>query len=87
MFISLHFVFTFIAERLAKVLNSDTYSTTFSPIENNEGKLASSSLLNTWVFVVGKEMVSPNREQVPFRMFMMVFTSAILLQNSTRSSA
>ena len=68
-------------------MDSDTFSTILSPLENNEGKLASSSLLNTWVFVFGKELVSPKREHVPFRMFMMVFTSAILLQNSARSSA
>ena len=68
-------------------MDSDTFSTSLSPLENNEFRLASSSLLNTWVFVFGKEMVSPKREQVPFRMFMMVFTSAILLQNSARSSA
>ena len=68
-------------------MDSDTFSTTLSPLENNEFRLASSSLLNTWVFVFGKEMVSPKREHVPFRMFMMVFTSAILLQNSARSSA
>ena len=68
-------------------MDSDTVSTILSPLENNEGKLASSSLLNTWVFLFGKELVSPKREHVPFRMFMMVFTSAILLQNSARSSA
>ena len=68
-------------------MDSDTFSTTLSPLENNEFRLASSSLLNTWVFVFGKEMVSPKREHVPFRMFIMVFTSAILLQNSARSSA
>ena len=68
-------------------MDSDTFSTLLSPLENNEFRLASSSLLNTWVFVFGKEMVSPKREHVPFRMFMMVFTSAILLQNSARSSA
>ena len=68
-------------------MDSDTFSTSLSPLENNEFRLASSSLLNTWVFVFGKEMVSPKREHVPFRMFMMVFTSAILLQNSARSSA
>ena len=68
-------------------MDSDTFSTSLSPLENNEFRLASSSLLNTWVFVFGKEMVSPKREHVQFRMFMMVFTSAILLQNSARSSA
>ena len=68
-------------------MDSDTFSTSLSPLENNEFRLASSSLLNTWVFVFGKEMVSPKREHVPFRMFIMVFTSAILLQNSARSSA
>ena len=68
-------------------MDSDTFSTSLSPLENNEFRLASSSLLNTWVSVFGKEMVSPKREHVPFRMFMMVFTSAILLQNSARSSA
>ena len=68
-------------------MDSDTFSISLSPLENNEFRLASSSLLNTWVFVFGKEMVSPKREHVPFRMFMMVFTSAILLQNSARSSA
>ena len=69
-------------------MDSDTFSTSLSPLEtDNEFRLASSSLLNTWVFVFGKEMVSPKREHVPFRMFMMVFTSAILLQNSARSSA
>ena len=68
-------------------MDSDTFATSLSPLENNEFRLASSSLLNTWVFVFGKEMVSPKREHVPFRMFMMVFTSAILLQNSARSSA
>ena len=68
-------------------MDSDTFSTSLCPLENNEFRLASSSLLNTWVFVFGKEMVSPKREHVPFRMFMMVFTSAILLQNSARSSA
>ena len=68
-------------------MDSDTFSTTLSPLENNEFRLASSSLLNTWVFVFGKEMVSAKREHVPFRMFMKVFTSAILLQNSARSSA
>ena len=69
-------------------MDSDTFSTSLSPLETaNEFRLASSSLLNTWVFVFGKEMVSPKREHVPFRMFMMVFTSAILLQNSARSSA
>ena len=66
-------------------MDSETFCTSLSPLENNEFRLASSSLLNTWVFVFGKEMVSPKR--VPFRMFMMVFTSAILLQNSARSSA
>ena len=65
-------------------MDSDTFSTTLSPLENNEGKLASSSLWNPWVFVFGKEMVSPKREHLPFRMFMMVFASAILLQNSAR---
>ena len=69
-------------------MDSDTFSTSLSPLEtDNEFRLASSSLLNTWVFVFGKEMVSPKREHVPFRMFIMVFTSAILLQNSARSSA
>ena len=68
-------------------MDSDTFSTSLSPLENNEFRLASSSLLNTWVFVFGKEMVSPKREHVPFTMFMMVFNSAILLQNSARSSA
>ena len=68
-------------------MDSDTFSTSLSPLENNEFRLASSSLLNTSVFVFGKEMVSPKREHVPSRMFMTVFTSAILLQNSARSSA
>ena len=79
----------FLTERLAKVCELWYILRHISPIENNEVKLASSSLLNTWVFVFGKEMVmlSPKREQVSFRMFMMVFTSAIILQNSTRSSA
>ena len=66
-------------------MDSDTFSTSLSPLEtDNEFRLASSSLLNTWVFVFGKEMVSPKREHVPFRMFTMVFTSAIYFYRTVR---